>query len=249
MRIVVFGGTGLVGSQVVSLLSMAGHETIAQSPGTGVNTVTGEGVAAAVAGADVVVDVTNSPSFALQDVMRFFQMSTANLLAAEKAAGVRHHVALSIVGADRSPDSTYMPAKVAQEKLISASGVPWTVVRATQFYEFLGAIADAATDGETVRVAPAAFQPRASADVARAVAEAAVSAPVNGPIETAGPERRRFDEVIRQVLVARGDTRQVVADPDARYFGQVVADGTVVPLGDFRPGRIRLVDWLAAQTR
>jgi uncharacterized protein YbjT (DUF2867 family) len=249
MKIVVFGGTGLIGSQVVKLLQKEGHEAIPQSPSTGVNTVTGEGLADAIAGADVVVDLTNSPSFAPDDVMEFFRKSTGNMLAAEKAAGVGHHVALSVVGADRSPQSTYLPAKVAQEKLIRESGVPYTVVRATQFFEFLGAIADTATDGGTVHIAPVAFQPMASADVARAVADAAVAPPVNGTIETAGPERRAFDKVIRETLAAKGDPRQVVADPSATYFGQSMSDYTIVPLGDFRPGEIRLADWLAARTR
>jgi uncharacterized protein YbjT (DUF2867 family) len=249
MKIVVFGGTGLIGSQVVGLLEKAGHEAVAQSPSTGVNTVTGEGLPGALAGADVVVDVTNSPSFAPDDVLEFFRKSTGNLLAAAKAAGVGHHVALSVVGADRSPDSTYLPAKVAQEKLIRESDVPYTVVRATQFFEFLGAIADTATDGDTVRIAPVPFQPMASADVARAVADAAVAAPVNGAVETAGPERLRFDEVIRETLVAKGDPREVVADPTAPYFGQVMGNDTIVPIGDFRPGEIRLADWRASQAR
>ncbi|MEV0717610.1 SDR family oxidoreductase [Asanoa sp. NPDC050611] len=247
MKIVVFGGTGLIGSQVVRLLGEAGHEAVAQSPSTGVNTVTGAGLADALAGADVVVDVTNSPSFAPDDVMEFFQKSTGNLLAAERAAGVRHHVALSVVGAERSPQSTYLPAKVAQEKLIAASGVPYTVVKATQFFEFLGAIADSATDGDTVHIAPVAFQPIASADVARAVADAAVAAPVNGTVETAGPDRMRFDEAIRDALAAKGDPRKVVADPAATYFGQVQTDETIVPIGDYRPGAIHLADWRAAQ--
>ncbi|GAA1881660.1 SDR family oxidoreductase [Asanoa iriomotensis] len=249
MKIVVFGGTGLIGSQVVRLLGQAGHEVVAQSPSTGVNTVTGEGVAGAVAGADVVVDVTNSPSFAPDDVLAFFRASTGNLLAAEKAAGVGHHVALSVVGADRSPDSTYLPAKVAQEKLIAAGGVPYTIVRATQFFEFLGAIADSATDGGAVHIAPVAFQPMASADVARAVADAAVAPPVNGAVETAGPDRLGFDQAIRQALAAKGDHRTVVADPAATYFGQVQTDETVVPIGDYRPGAVHLTDWLAAQAR
>ncbi|GIF47326.1 uncharacterized protein YbjT (DUF2867 family) [Asanoa ferruginea] len=247
MKIVVFGGTGLIGSQVVKLLREKGHEVVAQSPSTGVNTVTGDGVADAVAGADVVVDVTNSPSFAPDDVMAFFQKSTGNLLAAEKAAKVGHHVALSVVGAERSPESSYLPAKVAQEKLIRESGAPYTVVRATQFFEFLGSIADTATDGDTVHIAPVAFQPMASADVAAAVADAAAAAAVNAAIETAGPERLRFDEVIRDTLAAKDDPRRVVADPAARYFGQTMHDDTVVPVGDYRPGAIRLADWRAAQ--
>ncbi|MEV4623908.1 SDR family oxidoreductase [Asanoa sp. NPDC049573] len=249
MRIVVFGGTGLIGSQVVSRLREAGHEAVAQSPSTGVNTVTGDGVADAVAGADAVVDVTNSPSFAPDDVLAFFRASTGNLLAAEKAAGVGHHVALSVVGADRSPESSYLPAKVAQENLIRESGVPYTIVRATQFFEFLAGIADTATEGDTVRIAPVPFQPMASADVAAAVADAAVAAPVNGAVETAGPDRLRFDEVIRQSLAAKGDPRRVVADPAARYFGQTMGDDTIVPVGDYRPGAIRLADWQAAQSR
>jgi uncharacterized protein YbjT (DUF2867 family) len=249
VKIVVFGGTGLIGSQVVSLLGKAGHEVVAQSPSTGVNTVTGEGLAGAVAGADVVVDVTNSPSFAPDDVLEFFRKSTGNLLAAEKAAGVGHHVALSVVGAERSPDSTYLPAKVAQEKLIRESDVAYTVVRATQFFEFLGGIADTATEDDTVHIAPVAFQPMASADVAAAVAGAAAAEPINGAVETAGPERGRFDEMVRQALVAKGDPREVVADPAARYFGQPMGNDTIVPVGDFRPGTVRLADWLAAQTK
>ncbi|MDG4824860.1 SDR family oxidoreductase [Asanoa sp. WMMD1127] len=247
MKIVVFGGTGLIGSQVVSLLKQAGHEAVPQSPSTGVNTVTGEGLAGALDGADVVVDVTNSPSFAPDDVMEFFTKSTGNLLAAERAAGVGHHVALSIVGAERSPDSGYLPAKVVQERLIAESGVPYTVVRATQFFEFLGGIADSATDGDTVRIAPVSFQPIASADVARAVADAATAPAVNGAVEVAGPQRMRFDEVIREALAAKGDPREVVADPAAPYFGQVMADDTIVPTGDYRAGAVTLADWRARQ--
>ncbi len=246
MKIVVIGGTGLIGSQVVSLLEKAGHEVVPASPSSGVNTVTGEGLTEVLAGADVLVDVANSPSFAPDDVMEFFTKATGNLIAAEKATGVGHHVALSVVGADRSPDSGYLPGKVVQEKLIRESGLPYTVVRATQFFEFLKAIADSATDGDTVHIAPVTFQPIASADVARAVADAAMAAPLNGATETAGPDRGTFDGIIRQALAAAGDPRQVVSDPAAPYFGQVMNDETIVPLGEYRTGEVKLGDWLAA---
>lgn len=248
MKIVVIGGTGLIGSQVVSLLEKAGHEAVPASPSSGVNTQTGEGLTEVLTGADVLVDVANSPSFAPDDVLKFFTTATNNLVAAEKATGVGHHVALSIVGADRSPDSTYLPAKVAQEDLIRESGLPYTIVRATQFFEFLRAIADSATDGNTVRMAPVAFQPIASADVARAVADAAMAAPLNGATEVAGPDRGTFDEVIRQTLAAAGDPREVVVDPAAPYFGQVMTDETIVPLGEYRTGEIHLADWLASHS-
>ncbi|SNT64057.1 Uncharacterized conserved protein YbjT, contains NAD(P)-binding and DUF2867 domains [Asanoa hainanensis] len=246
MKIVVIGGTGLIGSQVVARLEQAGHEAVAASPSSGVNTLTGEGLTEVLTGADVLVDVANSPSFAPDDVLKFFTTATNNLVTAMKATGVGHYVALSVVGSDRSPQSTYLPAKVAQEKLIRDSGLPYTVVRATQFFEFLGAIADSATQDGKVHMAPVAFQPIASADVAKAVADAAVAAPVNGAVEVAGPDRGTFDAIIRQVLAAKGDTREVVSDPAAPYFGQVMNDETIVPIGDYHKGATKLADWLAA---
>lgn len=246
MKIVVIGGTGLIGSQVVSLLEKAGHEAVAASPSSGVNTQTGEGLTEVLTGADVLVDVANSPSFAPDDVLTFFTTATNNLIAAAKATGVGSYVALSVVGSDRSPQSTYLPAKVAQEKLIRESGLPYTVVRATQFFEFLKPIADSATDGNAVHMAPVAFQPIASADVARAVADAAVAPAINDAVETAGPDRGTFDGIIRQALAAAGDPREVVVDPAAPYFGQVMTDETIVPLGDYRKGEVHLADWLAS---
>ena len=236
MRIVVIGGTGRIGSQVVELLRAEGHDVLAASPSGGVDTVSGEGVAEAVAGADVVVDVSNSPSFADDDVLHFFTTSTGHLLAAEAAAGVRHHVVLSIVGAD-GIDAGYMRAKVAQERLVHESGIGWSVVRATQFHEFVTAIADGSTVDGVVRIPPVAFQPVAAADVARAVADVAAGEPA-GTVEIAGPERLRFDEVVRDALAARGDTRTVVADPAAPYFGAVLAEGSLVPAGEARLGTV-----------
>ena len=216
MRIVVVGGTGLIGSQVVARLRDAGHEAVVAAPSTGVDTLTGAGVDEALAGADVVVDVSNSPSFADDDVMRFFTTSTRTLLDAEARAGVGHHVILSIVGTDRT-DAGYLRAKVAQEDLVRGSGRGWSVVRATQFFEFARSIADGATADGVVRIPPVAFQPVASADVARTVAEVATGAPLDGMVELAGPERLRFDEFIRSALAAQGDEREVVADPEATY--------------------------------
>ncbi|QAY71033.1 SDR family oxidoreductase [Xylanimonas protaetiae] len=232
MKVVVIGGTGLVGSQVVALLTAQGHEAVPASPDSGVDTVTGAGLAEAFAGADVVVDLTNSRSFADDDVMAFFTTSTANQLAAEAAAGVGHHVALSIVGADRAPESGYLRAKVAQERLIHDGPVPWTVVRATQFYEFLPAIADSATSDGVVTLPTGAFQPLASSDVAAAVAQAAVAPASSTTIEVAGPERSAMDAVVRWALAAKGDPRTVVGDPEARYFGTHLDETTIVPVGD-----------------
>ena len=247
MKIVVVGGTGLIGTQVIAHLTEAGHDAVAAAPSTGVDTLTGEGVDAALAGADVVVDVSNSPSFADDDVLRFFTTSTGTLLDAEKRAGVRHHVALSIVGADRNPDSGCLRAKVAQEELIRSGGVPWTVVRATQFFEFAPRIADGAVvDGE-VRIPPVGFQPIASADVARFVAEAAAGDPRGGVLEIAGPERVRFDDFIAGALAASGDARTVVADPAAPYFGAVLADDSIVPQGDARLGAVTYADFAGAR--
>jgi len=243
MKIVVIGGTGLIGSRVVEKLKQKGHEAIAATPNTGVNTITGEGLKEAMAGAQVVVDLANSPSFEDKAVLEFFQISGRNLLAAEAAAGVRHHVALSIVGIDRS-DNGYFRAKVAQEKLIEASGIPHTIIRSTQFLEFLGAIAASGADGNAVRISPGLFQPIAADDVATFVAEAALAAPRNGIVEIAGPERAPFNETVARYLKAVGDPREVVSDPEARYFGGRVEERSLVPLGEARVGRIGLDEWL-----
>ena len=244
MKIVVIGGTGLIGSKLVAILRTQGHEVMAASPDSGVNTITGQGLAEALKGATVVVDVSNSPSFEDAAVMNFFQTSTRNLLAAEAAAGVRHHVALSIVGAERLPDSGYMRAKVAQEKLIKGSAVPYSIVHSTQFFEFVKSIAAAATDGNRVRIAPVLFQPIASDDVAIAVGKIVVNSPVNGTVEIGGPERLRFDEFIRRGLSAQNDPREVVADPHARYFGTELSERSLVPGEGAQLGRIRFEDWL-----
>lgn len=245
MKVVIIGGTGLIGSKLVTRLREQGHEAVPASPDSGVNTLTGEGLAEVLTGANVVVDVSNSPSFEAAAVLKFFETSTTNLLAAEAAAGVGHHVAMSIVGSDRAPDSGYLRAKIAQEKLISSSSIPYSIVRSTQFFEFLKRIADEATDGTTVRIAPVLFQPIAADDVAKAVARVAVSAPVNGIVEIAGPQRFRFDEFIRLGLAARQDSRVVVADPQAHYFGAELGERTLVPDGDARLGEIRFEEWLA----
>jgi len=229
MKIVVIGGTGLIGSKVVAKLAAHGHEAVAASPNSGVNTLTGEGVDAALAGADVVVDVSNSPSFEDKAVMDFFVTSTGTLIEAERKAGVRHHVALSVVGSERMTDSGYMRAKLAQEHLIRESGIPFTIVHATQFYEFVKAIADAATDGETVRLAPVFIKPMAAEDVSTAVAREAAGTPLGAVHEISGPEEFRLTELIARGLQARGDARTVVEDPDARYFGAHLTDRELVP--------------------
>jgi uncharacterized protein YbjT (DUF2867 family) len=249
MKILVIGGSGLIGSQVVTSLTELGHEAVSASPRSGVDSVTGEGLAEAVAGVHTVVDVSNSPSFDDDPVMQFFTTSTKNLLAAEREAGVRHHVALSIVGADRAPDSGYMRAKVAQEKLIEESGQPYSIVRATQFFEFVGAIADSATDGDTVRLPVGAFQPIAAKDVAAAVTQATVGAPTNGITNIAGPEKRGMDDFIRTALTASGDRRQVVGDPTASYFGTGLDEHTIVPLDSEDPTiyPTRFSDWTASR--
>ncbi len=244
MKIVVIGGSGLIGSKVVTRLRAHGHEAVPASPNSGVNTLTGEGLAEVVTGAAVVVDVSNSPSFEDAAVLKFFQTSTSNLLAAEAAAGVGHHVALSVVGSDRAPDSGYLRAKIAQEKLIRNSSIPYSIIRATQFFEFFKSIADAATDGNAVRIPPVLFQPIAAEDVAIAVCRVAVGAPLNRIVEIAGPQQFRFDEFIRLGLSARQDARVVTADPHARYFGAELAERTLVPDGDARLGEIRFEDWL-----
>lgn len=245
MKIVVIGGTGLIGKQVVSLLRAGGHVVVAASPSTGVNTLTGEGLAAAFAGADVVVDVANSPSFADEPVMAFFRTAGTNIAAAERAAGVKHHVALSVVGADRAPDSGYLRAKVEQEAMIRASGIPFTILRATQFYEFVAAIAAGAGAGDPVRATSATLQPIAAADVAAAVAEAAVAAPTNAINDIAGPERIGIDALIRQHFAAVGDPRTVISDRTAGYFGAVIDDGSLTPNGPARLSTLRFADWLA----
>src|ERR1700676_219709 len=244
MKIVVIGGTGLIGSKTVAILRQGGHEVVAASPKSGINTLTGEGLKEAMAGAQVVIDLANSPSFEDRAVLAFFETSGRNLLAAEAAAGVRQHVALSIVGTDRSPDNGYFRAKVAQENLIEASGIPYTIIRATQFLEFLGGIAASAADGNMVRLPPGLFQPIAADDVAPVVAEVALAAPRNGIVEIAGPERAPFNEIVARYLKAVGDPREVVRDPEARYFGGRVEERSLVPLGEARLGRIGLDEWL-----
>jgi uncharacterized protein YbjT (DUF2867 family) len=247
MKILVIGGSGLIGSQVVAMLRELRHEAVPASPHSGVDAVTGEGLAEAVSGVDTVVDVANSPSWADDDVLDFFTTSTRNLLDAERTAGVRHHVALSIVGADRAAASGYMRAKVAQEKLIVESGLPYSIVRATQFFEFVEGIGDSMSDGDTVRAPHGAFQPIAAADVAIAVTRAAISDPVNGVINIAGPEKKGMDDFIRTSLAAHGDARQVVTDPAARYFGAVLDDRSIVPIDgeDATIFPTRFGDWLA----
>ena len=243
MKIVVIGGTGLIGSKAVAILRQGGHEVVAASPNSGVNTITGAGLKEAISGTQVVVDLANSPSFEDTAVLEFFQTSGRNLLAAEAIAGVRHHVALSIVAIDRT-DNGYFRAKVAQEKLIVASGIPYTIIRSTQFMEFLGGIADSSAEGNTVRLPPVLFQPIAADDVASFVAEAARAAPRNGVVEIAGPERAPFDEIVARYLKAVGNPREVVSDPGAGYWGGRVEESSLVPLGEARLGRIGLDEWL-----
>jgi len=243
MKIVVIGGTGLIGSKTVTILRQRGHDVVAASPNTGVNTITGEGLKEAIAGAQVVVDLANSPSFEDKVVLEFFETSERNLLPAEAAAGIRHHVALSIVGIDRS-DNGYFRAKVAQEKLIKTSGIPYTIIRSTQFLEFLGAIANSSADGNIVRISPGLFQPIAADDVAAIVADVALAAPRNGIVEIAGPERTPFNEFVARYLKAVGDPRKVVSDPEARYYGGRVEERSLVPLGEARLGRITFDEWL-----
>ena len=243
MKIVVIGGTGLIGSKTVAILRQRGHEVVAASPQSGVNTITGEGLNEALAGAHVVIDLANSPSFEDKAVLEFFQTSERNLLPAEASAGVRHHVALSIVAIDRT-DNGYFRAKLAQEKLIEASGVPYTIVRSTQFLEFLRGIANSSADGNKVRIPPVLFQPIAADDVAANVADVALAAPRNGVVEIAGPERAPFNEIVARYLKAVGDKREVVSDPEARYWGGRVEERSLVPLGEARLGRIGLDEWL-----
>jgi uncharacterized protein YbjT (DUF2867 family) len=244
MKIVVIGGTGLIGSKTVAILRQGGYEVVAASPRSGINSITGEGIKEAVAGAQVVIDLANSPSFENKAVLEFFETSGRNLLAAEAAAGVGHHIALSIVGTDRTPENGYFRAKVAQEKLIESSGIPYTIIRSTQFLEFLGAIADSAADGNRIRLSPGLFQPIAADDVAVLVADVALAAPRNGIVEIAGPERGPFNEIIARYLKGLGDPREVVSDPEARYWGGRVEEHSLVPLGEARLGRIGLDEWL-----
>jgi uncharacterized protein YbjT (DUF2867 family) len=243
MKIVVLGGTGLIGSKVVRILQQQKHEVLATSART-VDLVTGKGLSEALEGAQVVVDLTNSPSFEDSAVLNFFETSARNLFPAEKAAGIRHHVALSIVGADRMVNLGYMRAKVAQEDAIKSSGIPYTIVRATQFFEFIGSLADAGTDGGIVRLSNVLMQPIAAEDIAGAVATIALQAPKNGYINVAGPERRRQDELARELLKAKNDPRQVVTDPSLGYFGGQVPENALVPDHDEVLGTVRFSDWL-----
>jgi uncharacterized protein YbjT (DUF2867 family) len=245
MKIVVIGGSGLIGKKLVMILLQQGHEVLAASPSTGVNTLTGKGLAEALAGAQVVVDVANSPSFDDKAVLEFFETSGRNLLAAEAVAGVGHHVALSVVGTDRLQSSGYFRAKKAQEDLIKASTIPYSIVRATQFFEFVGAIAQAATDGQSVRLPPAMMQPIVSDDVAAALADVAVAQPLNGTVDLAGPDPIRMDELVRRLLVASRDPRQVITDPQAGYFGTPVNDQSLTPGDRPRIGPTHFDDWLS----
>jgi uncharacterized protein YbjT (DUF2867 family) len=249
LKVVVIGGSGLIGSKLVAGLRDHGHEVVAASLDSGVNTLTGEGLAAAVEGADVVVDVSNSPSFEDAAVLEFFETSTGNLLAAEAAAGVRHHVALSVVGTERLAESGYFRAKIAQEKLIEGSGIPYSIVHATQFFEFVARIADDGTDGYTVRLAPVLIQPMAADDVAAAVARVSVGPPANSIVEVAGPDQFRLDELVRRALSVHQDPREVVADPEARYFGARLRERILVPDDGARLAPTHFEDWLAAQAR
>ena len=249
MKIVVIGGTGLIGSKLVQKLRENGHEAVAASPNTGVNSVTGEGLAGALKGASVVVDVTNSPSWEDAAVLKFFETSTRNLLANEGAAGVGHHVALSVVGTERLLESGFFRAKLAQENLIKASSIPYSIVRATQFFEFVEKIADFATVGNQVRLPSALFQPMAADDIANAMARVATNSPVNGTVEIGGPEQFRLDELARRDLAARQDPREVISDPHARYYGIAVSERTLVPNDDARLGETHFEDWLNQSTK
>ena len=248
MKIVVIGGTGLIGSKLVQNLRERGHDVLAAAPSTGVNSITREGLAQAMDGAEVVVDVANAPSWEDQAVLDFFETSSRNLLAAEAAAGVRHHVALSIVGSERLPENGYFRAKVAQENLIKASGIPYTLLRATQFFEFVGGIAQSATVGEEICLSPALIQPMASDDVVAALTDVALAAPINGTVEVAGPEAMPLDELVRRFLRATQDTRKVVPDVHARYYGAVLDDQSLTAGKNARLGTIRFEDWLAQST-
>jgi uncharacterized protein YbjT (DUF2867 family) len=245
MKIVVIGGSGLIGSKLVGKLSEAGHDALAASPNSGVDIITGEGLAEALEGAQVVVDVANAPAWDDAAVLDFFQTSARNLSSAEAAAGVGHHVTLSVVGADRLRDSGYLRAKVAQEELVKAGPIPYTIVRATQFFEFIGRIADSSTDGDTVLLSPALVQPEAADDVASTLADVAVGSPLNDTVELAGPEAFPLDELARRVLNARGDARRVVADPHVRYFGAELDDRSLVPGEGAHIAPTHFEDWLS----
>jgi uncharacterized protein YbjT (DUF2867 family) len=247
MKIVVIGGSGLIGSKLVNRLEQQGHEVLAASPSVGVNTITGEGLAGALAGAEVVVDVANSPSFEDRAVLEFFETSGHNLLAAEAVAGVKHHIALSVVGTDRLQQSGYFRAKQAQENLIKQAGIPYTIVHSTQFLEFLSGIAVAATEGNSVRLSPAAIQPISSEDVADVMADVTLGAPLNGIIEIAGPEKFSLSDLVQQYLTKNQDPRQVVADPHARYYGAEINDQSLVPGPNPRLGNITFETWYATQ--
>jgi uncharacterized protein YbjT (DUF2867 family) len=251
MKLVIIGGSGLIGAKLVARLKEEGHDAIPAALDTGVNTLTGEGLANALQGASVVVDVSNSPSFEEKAVMDFFTTSTRNILKQAAAAGVRHYVALSVVGTGRIPDSPYLRAKNAQESLIKEGGIPYSIVHATQFFEFVSRIADEASEGGAVRLPPVLIQPMAADDVARAVARVSVEAPVTGIVEVAGPEQFRVDELVRQGLAARHDRREVIVDPHARYFGAELSERSLVPAGEARLGDIRFEQWLglAAYTK
>jgi uncharacterized protein YbjT (DUF2867 family) len=244
MKIIVIGGSGLIGTKLIARLQASGHEAVSASPSSGVNTLTGEGLAEALQGAQVVVDVTNSPSFEEKAVLAFFQTSTRNLLAAETAAGVQHHVALSVVGTDRPPSNGYFRAKLAQEALIKAGGIPYSILRATQFFEFVPAIAQSAGDGQTIRLPSAAFQPIAAEDVAASLCDVALGGPVNGMVEVAGPERRPMADFVSQFLEAKKDSRRVIADAQAHYFGEAITDRSLTPVEGARIGAMRFADWL-----
>jgi len=244
MKIVVIGGTGLIGSKLVKKLREHGHEAVAAAPSSGVNSLTGEGLADALKGASVVVDVTNSPSWEDAAVLKFFETSTRNLLDYGAAAGVGHHIALSVVGTERLLESGFFRAKLAQESLIKASSIPYTIIRATQFFEFVKPIADLSTEGNKVRLPPVLFQPMAADDVASATGRVAMSSPVNGTVEIGGPEQFRLDEAVRRDLAARKDPRQVISDPSARYYGIKVSERSLVPNDDARLGETRFEDWL-----
>ena len=245
MKIVVIGGSGLIGTKLVSRLREKGHEVVAASLDTGVNTLTGEGLAEALAGAQVVVDLANSPSFEDKAALEFFETAGRNLLAAEATAGVGHHLALSVVGADRLPASGYLRAKMAQENLIKASGIPYTIVRSTQFFEFVGPIVESGVDGDVIRLSPALLRPIAADDVADAMADAALGAPVNGTIEIAGPEAWPLDKLARKLLNANGDRREVIADVHARYYGTELNDRSLTPGDHPRVGAMRFENWLS----
>jgi uncharacterized protein YbjT (DUF2867 family) len=249
MKIVVIGGTGLIGSKLVKKLRGRGQEVVAASPASGVNSITGEGLADALQGASAAVDVTNSPSWEDAAVLKFFETSTRNLLEYEAAAGVRHHVALSVVGTERMLESGFFRAKLAQENLVRASAIPYTIVRATQFFEFVKKIADLSTERNNVRLPSVLFQPMAADDVAGALCEIAINSPVNGTVEIGGPEQFRLDELVRRDLAARKDPREVISDPRARYYGIAVSERTLVPDEGARLGPTRFQDWLSHDTK